>query len=286
MAKRFRIRDILSQTAQTIGILLAVSLALFVAPGIASNSPRPVVVLDPGHGGFDEGATLFSRAIREKDITLAVARKTQEILEQSDVEVRLTRSGDQELSVFERTAYANRLRARLFVSLHVNSSPGAEARGGIETYVLNRQAPRRDTRLAELRNAVLSDSQARPTQVAHQAEQDDPSLPLIVKDLMLEGNLPESRHMACAIQSELVDTVGRGRDRGVKSSLFYVLLGADMPSSLVELGFLNHVEDRQLLLSPSGQVALARSVARGILRTLKGESRDCVVTPAIHVAKH
>jgi N-acetylmuramoyl-L-alanine amidase len=227
-----------------------------------------MVVLDPGHGGSDTGAKVpVGRSwMYEKDVTLAVAKNVARVLMSQGVPVALTRTQDQDLQLSSRTAVANRLKANVFLSLHMNSSIETTQAEGVETYILNNATDHSSKRLADLENAVLQGSRA-TTAIAHNTSGD---VALIVKDLMLDSNLLESQRLACAVQNDLVQatstTSTRYRNRGVKQALFFVLLGADMPSALVEMGFLNNNRDRDMVSSQSGLSRMGSSIAHAIIR--------------------
>lgn len=225
------------------------------------------MVIDPGHGGGDHG-TVFrqgARHVAEKDITLLIAREAARALRTRGFRAILTRNRDRDIPLPSRTALANRLKADVFLSVHLNSThdrlPG-EAEG-VETFILNNATDASSRRLARLENSVLGGSRndaGGQTDVA-----------LILKDLRLDGNLAESKRLACALQTSLVS--GRQeRDRGVKQALFHVLLGADMPSVLVEAGFLTHPRDRAQMLSPQGRKAIGQAIARAVERYHSGAS--------------
>ena len=228
------------------------------------------MVLDPGHGGKDHGAVYHRGAVnlREKDLTLRIAKETELFLKSHGVDVRLTRDEDQALELSERTGFANRLRADIFISIHINAMPqGTHAllnAEGPETYILNTATDRTSRRLAHLENTVLKGS---PLET-----QSDGPVSLILRDLILNANLGESKKLACALQREAVRTrfpKKYAQDhyrRGVKQSLFYVLLGADMPSVLFEAGFMNHAKDRDILTSTSKRAEMAHSIGRAVLQ--------------------
>ncbi|MGZ3696945.1 MAG: N-acetylmuramoyl-L-alanine amidase family protein [Bdellovibrionota bacterium] len=217
------------------------------------------VVIDPGHGGADLG-TVYSDGrtrVAEKDLTLALAHQVARDLKAKGVQVILTRTGDRELPLASRTSLANRLGADVFLSIHMNSTQehGNADAEGIETYILNSTTDASSRRLAHIENSVISRTRPRS------AEQAD--IALILKDLRLDANLPESKRLACLVQKNLVNTRGV-KSRGVKQALFHVLLGADMPSVLVEAGFLSSTQDRSWALSAQGQKKMGQSIARSI----------------------
>jgi len=127
---------------------------------------------------------------------------------------------------------------------------------GIETFILNNATDATSKRLAHLENAGLSIHPA--------AIKDQPDVGLILKDLRLDGNLHESKRLACAVQSQLMAVTRTHRNRGVKQALFHVLLGADMPSVLVEAGFLTSANDRKRVLSPHGRRAMGAAITRAV----------------------
>lgn len=226
------------------------------------------VVIDPGHGGSDFGTIYRQGAhqVTEKRLTLMLAKQVAIQLRAKGAKVLLTRTTDREVDLPTRTRMANRQGADAFISIHMNSTeaggnPSAE---GVETFILNNTSNASSKRLARLENSVLS------TQPIHSSSQMD--VALILKDLRLDGNLIESKRLACSVQQKLVHTTAKlssspkfHRDRGVKQALFHVLLGADMPSILVEVGFLSSPIDRALVLSPQGRYWIGKSIANAVL---------------------
>ncbi len=270
------------------GLLLLLCATCAIAapqPGIPKTGKRPLVVIDPGHGGGDRGATarLGAGFIAEKDLALLLSYDVAAALRSRDVNVALTRKEDEEVALSDRTALANRLRADAFVSIHLNAIGTGDVHGssanhqvghqfgaqGFETYVLNHSTDRTSQRLADLENSVLKGS------VAAASAQSEVSL--IVKDLILEANRKRSHQLACAVQSRLAAAPSPPssfnlkslRNRGVKEGLFYVLLGADMPSILIEAGFVQSSWDRSLILNPGRRRDLARGIAEGVMEFLE-----------------
>lgn len=221
------------------------------AAPVKGREPRrqPLVVLDPGHGGEDEGAK-GPGGLVEKNLTLAVARLLAAELQKAGVTVRLTREGDESLSLAERVALANRLQADCFVSVHANAAPARGARGA-ETYFMSPEA---------------SDTQA--AQAAAQENVVDNSVQLILWELAHVANLEASSRLALELQTRLNQLSGL-RDRGVKQAPFAVLTGATMPAVLVEVGFLSNPEEELRLASPAEQARLASTLAEGILAYLR-----------------
>ncbi|MCS7182718.1 MAG: N-acetylmuramoyl-L-alanine amidase [Thermoanaerobaculum sp.] len=215
----------------------------------AATRTQPLVVLDPGHGGDDEGAKGPS-GVLEKNLTLTLSRRVAGYLQRAGVAVRLTREGDEALGLADRVAVANRLQADCFVSIHVNAATARGARGA-ETYFMS---------------AEPSDSEA--AQAA--ARENAPAGPvqLILWELAHVANLEASSRLALELQTRLNQLSGI-RDRGVKQAPFAVLTGATMPAVLVEVGFLSNPEEEVRLSSPAEQERLAATLAEGILAFLR-----------------
>ncbi len=243
----------------------ALALAAWTPSGQAA--PRPFrVVLDPGHGGADLGATAEhdGKVLAEKDLTLALALEAKKQLQLRGIQVSLTRSRDAEVPLSERTALANRQKADLFISIHMNSTPSGQRNPsprGVETFILNNTSSESSLRLAYLEN-----SSNRPNLPEVKTQADSADVALILKDLTLDANLSESKRLACAIQDTLVRVTGaKGpRNRGVKQALFHVLLGADMPSALLEAGFMSSSEDRVQVLQPLTRMKQAIALAQAV----------------------
>ena len=213
-----------------------------------------VVVLDAGHGGHDEGATGPS-GLREKDLVLDVTRRLKKRLERRGVEVILTRQEDRFLSLEERTAVANDSRADLFVSIHANASKSRKPRG-IETYFASLEATDDAARAtAERENMAFGAA-------APDLGQADP-LAAILGDLIATQHLQESSEFAKLAQGELAE-IGHARSRGVKQAPFVVLMGVQMPASLVEIGFVSNPAEEKGLRRAKRRDEIARALSRAI----------------------
>ena len=229
--------------------VLRLAKAESVAPVVAARA-GPLVVLDPGHGGEDLGAR-GPAGESEKEITLAVARATAARLQAAGVTARLTREGDETISLTDRTALANRLQATVFVSIHVNASPARGAHGA-ETYYMSVDA---------------SDPQAAQAAARENASAAPDTLQLILWDLAHVANLNNSAHLARLVQERLNALQGI-RDRGIRQAPFVVLTGATMPSTLVEVGFLSNAEEAGRLLTRDTQEEIAAALAEAVAEYL------------------
>ena len=231
--------------------LLALTLLASV-PSADAAGPVPlverpfVVALDPGHGGSNSGCAAFDGAVREKDVTLAMAEELRNVLERRlpHVRVVLTRSGDETVTLAERVQRANAARADLLLSLHANASSGGP-QTGFETYVLDAALAERDA-AATARGDGDSRGEASALQ-AHAA--------MMLRELALYGHRARAVGFARRVQQEQAERFPARTDRGVKQASFDVLLGARTPAVLFEAGFLDHPEDGARLLD-AGQRAL------------------------------
>ncbi len=210
------------------------------------------VIIDAGHGGHDTGA-IGPTGVREKDVALGVVLKLKEKLEAQGLEVVLTRDDDTFIALDERTRIANREHGDLFISIHCNAAPSKTLRG-VETYTLNTSSNRYSVRLAARENATT--------------ERGINDLQYILADLATKANTGESQRLAERVQKSLIRGLSADykgiRDLGTKEALFVVLLGAKMPSILVETSFLSNPEDEQRLASPEYQQSLADQIAEAV----------------------
>jgi N-acetylmuramoyl-L-alanine amidase len=211
------------------------------------------IVLDPGHGGKDPGA-IGVGGIAEKDIVLSVAQKLARKLKGDlGVQVVLTRNDDRFVALEDRTAMANNEDADLFISLHVNASPNAEARG-LETYFLDNTTDEAAIRLAARENGA--------------SRRNISDLQFILSDMTQNMKLEDSITLAHRLHGALVGgmgkVVGDVKDLGVKKALFYVLVGARMPSVLVEMFFITNPSEARVMNEEAYQDALVESLFEGI----------------------
>ncbi|MDH3626360.1 MAG: N-acetylmuramoyl-L-alanine amidase [Acidobacteriota bacterium] len=205
-------------------------------PGSGKRSGT-VVVIDPGHGGVENGA-VGPTGLREKEVTLDLARRLRRALQdEPGISVVLTRDDDRLVGLDERTAIANHNRADLFLSIHLNAAPRSRA-SGAETYFLSTDATDDDARtLAALENRA---SGVDAGKLPKGSDGDD--LDLILWDLAQNQYLAESSLLAESVQTQLNLLTGT-RNRGVRQAPFRVLMGATMPAILVEVGFISNAEE-------------------------------------------
>ena len=212
------------------------------------------IVIDPGHGGPDPGAPGYQKGVWEKTVVLSLAHKLSDILkERLQCTVLMTRSTDKKLTLEERTAIANTKRADLFISLHCNAAKNRKLRG-IETYILNLATDNQAIAVAARENAT--------------SEKNISDLEYILSDLMKYAKVEESKRLANVVHHSLVNGMKKKyssiHDLGVKQAPFYVLLGARMPSILIETSFISHPQECKRLLTDKYQTAICNSIADGV----------------------
>lgn len=221
------------------------------------------IIVDPGHGGSDPGATAGEGAT-EKDLTLLLARQLKAGLERNlNLRVVLTRNGDADLSLDSRSALANQYKGDLFISLHLNSSPNTSARGA-ETYFSSLDASDPEAR----RRATFENASSDPLY----------DLELMLWDLAQSRYLGQSQSLAGLVQAELNQQL-KLRNRGVKQAPFRVLLGAAMPAVLVELGFLSNRSEKTKLLDSAYRAELTDALVRAVARYKATVEQSAVALP-------
>jgi N-acetylmuramoyl-L-alanine amidase len=213
------------------------------------------VVIDPGHGGHDQG-TEGPHGLLEKDLVLDLSQRLGKLIEDHmGAEVIYTRTDDTFIPLEGRTALANEKKADLFLSIHANSSPVPRITG-VETYYLS-----------------LTDSKEAKDVAARENDSSQLSvfeLRDLVQKIELNDKVQESREFASRIQSAMFAFSARSfpseKNRGVKKAPFVVLIGAHMPSVLAEIGFLSNPREEALLKRPDYRQKLADALYRGVSR--------------------
>jgi len=221
------------------------------------------IVIDPGHGGHDQG-TAGPKGLLEKDLVLDVALRVGKLVEdRMGAEVVYTRSDDTFVSLEGRTDLANhkKVQADLFLSIHANSSPSSRI-SGVETYYLDINRSKEAMELAARENGPSQSSIF--------------ELPEIFEKLALNDKSMESKEFAKSVQAALyafsLKKFPGSKDRGVKSALFKVLIGAKMPSILAEIGFVSNPREEALLKTEDYKQKLAEALYRGMEKYAQGLS--------------
>ena len=206
------------------------------------------IVIDPGHGGKDPGA-LGRGTIHEKDIVLSMSKKIGEVLTARGYTVLMTRDTNHFIPLKERTKFATQHKADLFLSIHANASKSPQAHG-IETYYLDvNSTDKASEQIAARENANSGYSIQ--------------ELESLLKGLIQESKSEDSKRLAEHVQQRLVQVTG-GVDRGVKHARFVVLIGAKVPSILIETGFLSNPTEGKKLATSAYQHKIATAIADGV----------------------
>lgn len=214
------------------------------------------IVIDAGHGGDDVGAVGPNKRY-EKVINLNVAKYLETILKQRGYKVYLTRYKDTFIKVQDRTVLANNKNADLFISIHTNSIPKEKASvtSGIETFFLSPARSERAKRVAALENK----SDIRQMSEASKS---------VFLESLNRPRITASHKFAIDVQSGLLQAARTKykdvNDSGVREGPFWVLVGAQMPSILVEVGFISHLEESRRLYEKDYQQLLANGIANGV----------------------
>lgn len=212
------------------------------------------VVIDPGHGGSDPGC-VGKKGLREKDVVLQVSLLLKKMLnERKDLEVILTRETDISLPPEDRPVIANQKQADIFISVHANAFPNQKF-SGVETFFLNFS---RDPAV----NAIAARENA--TSTKNIGEMMD-----IIKRIVRNSKIVESKELAKKIQNNLVKRLSQKyadiKDLGVKGGPFWVLIGGEMPSVLVEISYLSNPRDESRLRNPQYLQEVAQGIYEGIV---------------------
>jgi len=211
------------------------------------------IVIDAGHGGKDPGA-IGRNGLKEKDVMLKLANLVaKKVREDLNCQAILTRRSDVFLPLEKRTAVANIKKADLFISLHTNAHKNRKIQG-IETYILNIALDEDSMNLAARENAT--------------SRKNISDLQMILNDLMLNTKINESSRLAEFVQKGLIKELRKGyktvRNRGVRQAPFYVLIGAEMPSILVEVGYITNSVENRRLCTDSYLKRTASGIVKGI----------------------
>ncbi len=239
---------------------LAILATLFYPLQLPAQESRVLelgtVVIDAGHGGKDPGAV--SGSVKEKDITLSVAKRLGALIKERypNVKIIYTRSGDTFVELKRRAEIANKNNADLFISIHVNSAKNRSANGS-ETFVMGSEKSSSNFEVCQLENSVITLEEDYSSNYSGF----DPSNPesYIIFSLLQNSHLEQSLMFAQMIQNSAAKgPIEYGR--GVKQANFLVLWMCTMPSVLVELGFISNKKDCQILSDKNHQQKMAENI--------------------------
>ena len=240
------------------GLLFLTPLVSLQAQDVDDVSRIRRVVIDAGHGGKDPGAISRNGKYKEKNITLSVALELGELIKSNfpDIKVIYTRSTDKYVELSERAAIANRNKADLFISIHVNSAKSTQARG-TETFVMGTHKSEANFEVCKLENSVIVIEE----DYEKKYEGFNPGSPesYIIFSLLQNVHQEQSIKYAAQVQGQFA----RGPisvNRGVKQGGLLVLWKTTMPAVLTELGFISNPKDCAVLVTKKGQEQFARGL--------------------------
>jgi N-acetylmuramoyl-L-alanine amidase len=233
------------------------------APSAAIATPAPLptkaplaklirkIIIDPGHGGYDSGA-LGHHGGKEKDACLDIGLRLRELLQARlpGVRVLMTRDCDVFVELKERTRFANRQDADLFVSIHANSSPN-RASHGTQVFFYDSQSSNKDAEV-----------------LARSENEDANYLDIMLTDLSKTTVRDQSIDLAMKVESELVKDLGL-KGRHLQYAPFYVLAKTKMPAILVETAFISNAQEENLLATSAWRDQMAKAIGTGVIHYIK-----------------
>ncbi len=217
-----------------------------------------VIVIDAGHGGKDPGAVGYKR-YREKIVVYQIAQELKNILKSRGFKVYMTRDRDKFVKLSKRTKYANKKDADIFVSIHANAVAKKNAKKvhGIECYFLSKSRSQR------AKNVAAKENSADMSDMNFYGKQS-------FLNTINSHNIVASNKLAIDLQRGMLASLKKSyknvKDGGVREGPFWVLVGAQMPSVLVEVGFISHPAEAKRLVNSKYQKKLALGLANGVER--------------------
>ena len=254
------------QTTKHIVLLSAFCLILFYSTSaLAQTAPYTVktVVIDAGHGGKDPGAC--GKISKEKDLTLSMALKAGSLIAGGcpDVKVIYTRKTDEFIELHKRAEIANKAKADLFISIHVNANPNPDATG-TDSWTMGLAKNEANLTVAKMENDVIS-LESDASQYQGMSANDNEAI--ILHKLQQGAFCDNSLALAGMIQSEL-QNLGR-KDRSDHQAPFLVLWKTAMPSVLIETGFISNAEEEKWLNKQENQAEMAYAIYQAFLNYKK-----------------
>ncbi|MBM4170834.1 MAG: N-acetylmuramoyl-L-alanine amidase [Ignavibacteria bacterium] len=252
------------QDVESTDLMITIHNKLFTAQNFDNKEIKTkwefdCIVIDAGHGGKDPGA-IGVTGVREKDVNLAIALKLGRLFEKEmpGIKVVYTRQTDDFVELYKRGKIANEAGGKLFVSIHCNSTVKKDiAHRGFEVYLLRPGRTQEAIEIAEFENSVIK------------LEENPQRYQQLTDENFILVSMAHSQYMRYSEQfSDLLNQDWKKNVQipslGIKQAGFYVLVGASMPSVLIETGFLSNRKDEALLASTSGQNEIARSIFNSI----------------------
>jgi N-acetylmuramoyl-L-alanine amidase len=216
---------------------------------------RKIIVIDPGHGGKDPGAIGY-RHYREKIVVLQIAKKLRNILKKRGYKVYMTRDSDKFVRLRHRTRYANKKKADLFISIHANAvgKKSSKRVHGFECYFLD------NSRSSRAKKVAASENKADMTDMDFYGKKS-------FLNTLSSHNIIAANKLAIDLQRGALGSLKKSynvKDAGVREGPFWVLVGAQMPAVLVEVGFISHPKEAKMLVNNRYQNSIATGLANGV----------------------
>lgn len=241
-------------------IVIGLNFSQFAFGIAATKTDKPLhILIDPGHGGSDQGAV--HSQLKESELVMKMALKLKEKLESYPqyFKISLTRQSDIELSLEDRVNIAKKLQADLMISLHANAAPDSKARG-VELFFQSSLSGDEDAMyLASIENKM-----AKETENKQDALNKSSDIQAIVEDLKRQNRILTSFNLSKHLNSEIKKSSTR-QPSSIKQAPFYVLNQSPIPSVLVELGFLTNKKEAQKLIDPKYQSQFVDQISQGLI---------------------
>lgn len=247
-----------------ISLIIIIVAVTFAVQAWASPAPLHVMI-DPGHGGSDTGAARGE--IRESEITLKIGLYLAEYLKHDKrFKISMTRTRDEKISLSKRTSLAHKAGADIFISIHLNSSKDPRAHG-TEIYFQN-QLPADEEALYLVSREHFGDDEKPQSTEERDSLSKNSDLKLILEDLHRNHRIRESSRISKTLYKTLAKEPNGPRlgSRAVRQAPFHVVSYIDIPSILVELGFITHAQEGPRLTQTTYQKELARLLADGLIK--------------------
>jgi N-acetylmuramoyl-L-alanine amidase len=235
-----------------------IRIILFFTLFSISNTFSATILIDPGHGGEENGAISSVDGSKEKDLAMELALLIRNQL-LSGHHVYLSRTSDQTLKLEQRAGTAQRIGADIFISVHMNSSESKHSHG-FETYYLSNDLDEATKKVVRVENGEHSHPMKGVGEV-------DSMTGEILAEIVVSENIPESKKLGELVHSRLKKSLPNKykiKDRGLKPGLFYVLAMTKVPGILLEAGFLSSQKDLELMKNREYLNDYAKNVAEGV----------------------
>lgn len=224
------------------------------------NNLIDIIVVDPGHGGEDNGA-IGSSGYKEKEFNLSLSKTLSNMLEGEGFQVILTRDYDRFIALSDRTKIANEAGADMFISIHANASTNKKARGYLSFFLS-------DAKTDQARAAAALENASIKFETAESQKEYVSDLDFILLDMVQSEFLKESADLAAMIEQNIQKHT-KIKSRGVDQAGFFVLNKAYMPAVLIEAAFISNKKDEKLLKNAKTRKNIAKAITQSVVQFKK-----------------